>query len=154
MARGLRRTAPVHRVLGSATGGWGTEIDHIGVAVRDLEEAERRWLPLLGAPEGPREAVPSQKVRVRFLSAGSSHVELLEPLSPDSPIARFLESRGEGFHHVAFRVPSVDMALAELKGQGKRVIDEAGRLGARGRRIGFAHPSAFGGVLVEFVEPP
>jgi methylmalonyl-CoA/ethylmalonyl-CoA epimerase len=130
------------------------EVDHVGIAVRNLDEAERRWSPLLGAPEGAPEAVPSQKVRVLFLSAGGSHVELLEPLSADSTLARYLESRGEGFHHVAFRVPSVDQALADLKASGRRVVDEQGRPGARGRRVGFAHPSAFGGVLVEFVEAP
>lgn len=130
------------------------EIDHIGIAVKEIAEAERRWAPLLGVAEGPAEEVPTQKVRVRFLNAGGSHVELLEPLSPESTIARFLEARGEGFHHVAFRVPSVDRTLAELKSSGRRVIDEVGRPGARGRRIGFAHPSAFGGVLVEFVQSP
>ncbi len=130
------------------------DVDHLGIAVRNLAEAERRWSPLLGAPEGDPEDVPAQKVRVLFLSAGGSHVELLEPLSPDSTLARYLEARGEGFHHVAFRVPSVDRALADLKVSGRRVVDEQGRPGARGRRVGFAHPSAFGGVLVEFVEAP
>lgn len=130
------------------------DIDHVGIAVRNLSEGEHRWGPLLGRPDGPPEEVPAQKVKVLFLSAGPSHVELLEPLSPDSPIARFLETRGEGFHHVAFHVPSVDEALGRLRAEGRRVVDERARPGARGRRVGFAHPSAFGGVLVEFVEGP
>ena len=128
------------------------EVDHVGIAVRNLAEATERWSLLLGGPEAPPEEVPAQKVRVVFLSAGASRVELLEPLTPDSPIAKFLDSRGEGFHHVAFHVPSVDRSLAELKAAGRRVVDVHGRPGARGHRVGFAHPSAFGGVLVEFVE--
>lgn len=130
------------------------EIDHIGIAVRDLAEAQDRWKALLGVADGPPESVPSQKVRVVFLNAGTSHVELLEPMSTDSTIARFIEARGEGIHHIAYRVPSVDRALEELKASGRRVVDEHGRPGARGHRVGFAHPSSFGGVLVEFVEAP
>ena len=129
-------------------------IDHIGVAVSALPAAIARWSALLGPPVAPPEEVPSQQVRVAFLAAGRSHVELLEPTGPESPVARFLAGRGEGFHHVAFAVPSVDAALAALIGRGERVVDRAGRPGARGRRVGFAHPAAFGGVLVEFVEGP
>ncbi|HTT16593.1 MAG TPA: methylmalonyl-CoA epimerase [Thermoplasmata archaeon] len=128
------------------------ELDHLGVAVPRLGEALARWAPILGEPEAPPEEVVSQGVRVVFLTAGSAHVELLEPTSPESPVGRFLERRGEGLHHVAFRVPSVDAALAEIAGRGERVVDRVGRPGSRGRRVGFAHPSAFGGVLVEFVE--
>ncbi len=130
------------------------EVDHVGVAVRDLARAAELWRPLLGAAEGDPEEVPTQGVRVAFFRAGASHVELLEPTRPDSAVGRFLERRGEGVHHVAFRVPSVDEALAELVRRGERVVDSASRPGARGRRVGFAHPSAFGGVLVEFVEGP
>ncbi|EQD34511.1 methylmalonyl-CoA epimerase [mine drainage metagenome] len=93
-------------------------------------------------------------MRVVFAPLGGTHIELLEPTSPDSPIARFVESRGEGFHHVAFHVESVDTELAQLVASGRRVVDARARPGARGRRVGFAHPSAFGGVLVEFVEDP
>ncbi|HTW55655.1 MAG TPA: methylmalonyl-CoA epimerase [Thermoplasmata archaeon] len=132
----------------------GPPVDHIGVAVHDLTAALARWTPLLGPPDGPPEVVPSQRVKVAFLAAGGSHVELLEPTSDDSPIARFLASRGDGIHHLAFTVPSVDRALAEVVARGDRVVDAVGRPGARGRRVGFAHPSAFGGVLVEFVEGP
>ena len=130
------------------------QVDHIGIAVRDLRDAERRWSSFLGPVEGPAEEVPSQKVRVLFLRAGSSHIELLESVGSDSPLARFIALRGEGLHHVALQVPSVDRALATLLERGERVVDTAGRPGARGRRVGFAHPSAFGGVLVEFVEEP
>jgi methylmalonyl-CoA epimerase len=127
-------------------------IDHIGIAVADLPSAIARWSALLGAPAEPPEAVPSQRVRVAFLAAGTSHIELLEPTDPESAVGRFLAARGEGIHHLAFSVPSVDAALAAHLQRGERVVDRAGRPGARGRRVGFAHPSAFGGVLVEYVE--
>ncbi len=130
------------------------QVDHVGIAVGDLASALDRWRPLLGEPESPPEVVATQSVRVAFLRAGETHIELLEPTSPDSPVGRFLASRGEGTHHLAFRVPSVDAALAEVVERGGRVVDRIGRMGARGRRVGFAHPTAFGGVLVEFVEAP
>ena len=128
------------------------ELDHLGVAVGRLDQPSERWAALLGAPDGPPEEVPSQGVRVAFFRAGEAHVELLEPTRPESAVARFLARNGEGLHHVAFRVPNVDRALAELAGRGGRLVDSVGRPGARGRRVGFAHPSAFDGVLVEFVE--
>lgn len=128
------------------------EIDHLGVAVRSLATATPIYEATLGVRASPVEAVESQRVRVQFLSAGGSHIELLEPTQPDSAVGKFLEQRGEGMHHVAFRVPSVDAALAALAARGLRVIDRVGRTGARGRRVGFAHPSSHQGVLVEFVE--
>ncbi|HTT73771.1 MAG TPA: methylmalonyl-CoA epimerase [Thermoplasmata archaeon] len=130
------------------------ELDHVGVAVTDLAAALARWVPRLGTSASPPELVPSNRVRVAFLEAGGAHVELIEPTAPDSPVAKFLAARGEGVHHLAFRVPSVDAALAELAARGDRVVDRTARPGARGRRVGFAHPSAFGGVLVEYVEGP
>jgi methylmalonyl-CoA epimerase len=130
------------------------QLDHVGIAVADLANAVKRWRPILGPPSSEPEEVPSNRVRVTFLEAGEPHLELLEPTDPDSPVARFLASRGEGLHHLAFCVPSVDRALEELVRRGERVVDRTGRPGARGRRVGFAHPSAFGGVLVEFVEVP
>jgi len=130
------------------------KLDHVGIAVPRLDEAIERWRPLVGAPSAPAEEVPSNRVRVAFVSVGETHVELLEPLDAASPVARFLETRGPGVHHLAFSVPSVDRALAEVRDRGGRLVDEHGRPGARGRRVGFAHPSAFGGVLVEFVEGP
>lgn len=128
------------------------EVDHLGIAVRSLSQATPKWAALLHTSASPPEEVPSQRVRVSFLEAGSAHVELLEPTSPESAVGRFLASRGEGMHHIAFAVTSVDRELAALLHRGERVIDREGRPGARGRVVGFAHPSAFGGVLVEFVE--
>ncbi len=130
------------------------QLDHVGIAVPDLAAALAAWGPLIGAPDGPPEVVPSNRVRVAFVDVGGTHVELLEPTEPTSPVARFLESRGPGVHHLAFHVPSVDAALAGVRERGGRLVDERARPGARGRRVGFAHPSAFGGVLVEFVEGP
>ena len=129
-------------------------LDHVGIAVPDLTVALEQWRPLIGAPESPPEVVPSNRVRVAFLVVGGTHVELLEPTEPESPVAKFLASRGPGVHHLAFRVPSVDRALQEVRDRGGRTVDPNARAGARGRRVGFAHPSAFGGVLVEFVEGP
>jgi methylmalonyl-CoA epimerase len=130
------------------------QLDHVGIAVPNLANALEQWRPLVGAPESPPEEVPSNRVRVAFVAVGDTHVELLEPLEPGSPIAKFLDSRGPGVHHLAFHVPSVASALADVKARGGRLVDESPRPGARGRRVGFAHPSAFGGVLVEFVEGP
>jgi methylmalonyl-CoA/ethylmalonyl-CoA epimerase len=130
------------------------ELDHVGIAVPNLAAALEQWRPLVGGPWSPPEEVPSNRVRVAFLSVGDTHIELLEPLEPGSPVAKFLESRGPGVHHLAFAVPSVEAALRDVRERGGRLVDEHPRPGARGRRVGFAHPSAFGGVLVEFVEGP
>ncbi len=130
------------------------QLDHVGIAVGDLKRATERWQLLLGGSASAPEEVPSNGVRVCFLAAGATHIELLEPLGPESTIAKFLEKRGEGIHHLAFAVTNVDRTLAELAARGERVIDRTGRPGSRGRRVGFAHPAAFGGVLVEFVEVP
>ena len=127
-------------------------VDHVGIAVRQIADALPRWEALLGPPATVPEEIESQKVRVVFLGGKGTKVELLEPTAPDSPIARFLERRGEGLHHVAFEVPDVTSELAKLRHRGLRVVDERARVGARGHRVGFAHPSAFGGILVEFVE--
>jgi methylmalonyl-CoA/ethylmalonyl-CoA epimerase len=128
------------------------QFDHLGIAVRSLADTVPKWEKLLGAAASRPEEVASQRVRVSFVEAGASHIELLEPTSADSAVAKFLVSRGEGMHHVAFAVPSVNDQLAGLIQRGDRVVDREGRPGARGRTVGFAHPSAFGGVLVEFVE--
>jgi methylmalonyl-CoA/ethylmalonyl-CoA epimerase len=128
------------------------ELDHVGIAVPSLAEALTDWRPLAGEPDSGPEEVPSNRVRVVFLSVGGTHIELLEPTDPASPVGRFLEHRGPGVHHLAFRVPSVERALAEVEARGGKLVDRSARAGARGRRVGFAHPSAFGGVLVEFVE--
>jgi len=128
------------------------KLDHVGIVVASVPESIERWRPVLGSPKSPPEEVPGGGVRVAFLSAGETHVELVEPVGPQSPVSKFLASRGGGIHHIAFAVPDVDAALNEVVARGGRVIDRVGRPGARGRRIGFAHPSAFAGVLVEFVE--
>ncbi|HYA70033.1 MAG TPA: methylmalonyl-CoA epimerase [Thermoplasmata archaeon] len=128
------------------------KLDHVGIVVASIPEALERWRPILGAPEAPPEEVPGGGVRVAFLTAGEPHVELVEPTGPDSPVSKFLASRGGGIHHLAFAVPDVDAALAEVARRGGRLLDTKGRPGARGRRVGFCHPAAFGGVLVEYVE--
>jgi methylmalonyl-CoA epimerase len=128
------------------------KLDHVGIVVARLSDAVARWEPILGPPEAPPEEVPGSFVRVVFLSVGDTHLELVEPIGLTSPVSKFLAKRGEGIHHVAFRVNSVDEALADVRARGGQVIDQSWRPGARGHRVGFAHPSAFGGILVEFVE--
>ncbi len=127
-------------------------LDHVGIAVRDLAEAIPRWERTIGVRASPPEEVSPQRVRVCFLPVGDSHLELLEPTAPESTVARFLEKRGEGLHHVAFAVPDLRARLDELRLEKVRLIDENPRRGARGRWVAFAHPSHFGGVLTEFVE--
>ncbi|HZY70812.1 MAG TPA: methylmalonyl-CoA epimerase [Thermoplasmata archaeon] len=129
-------------------------LDHVGVAVARIADALALWEPVLGVRAGPVEEVPSQKVRVAFLDASGTHIELLEPTDPESAVGRFLAARGPGLHHVAFAVPSVDAALATAAERGQRLIDRVGRPGARGRRVGFVHPASMAGTLVEFVEGP
>jgi methylmalonyl-CoA epimerase len=130
------------------------KIDHLGIAVASLADALALWEPALGVTGSPPEVVEGQKVRVSFLEAGDSHLELLEPTDPSSAVGRFLADRGGGLHHVAFHVPSVDTTLRALAARGYRLLDTVSRPGARGRRVGFVHPKSFGGVLVEFVEGP
>lgn len=128
------------------------KIDHVGIAVRKLDEHIATWQKALGVAGSPPEIVESQRVRVSFLEVGESHLELLEPTTPDSPIAKFLEKRGEGIHHVALEVSNLAETLHHLKETGVRLIDEKPRKGARGRLVAFAHPSSFGSVLTEFVQ--
>lgn len=129
-------------------------VDHLGIAVSDLAAALPAWESTLGVRAAPPEPVPTQRVRVAFLDAGNTHLELLEPTDPESAVGRFLAQRGEGLHHVAFEVPDVTAALAGVEAHGGRLVDRAARPGARGRLVGFAHPSAHHGVLVEFVQRP
>jgi methylmalonyl-CoA/ethylmalonyl-CoA epimerase len=131
-----------------------TDIDHVGIAVRDLDAAVDRYRSAFGLEAAHRETVESQGVEAVFLPVGGSAVELLAALSPDTAVGRFLDKRGEGIHHVAYRVADVDAALARLREDGVPLIDQAPRPGSRGTRIAFAHPSGFGGVLVELVELP
>lgn len=130
----------------------GPPVDHIGIAVSSLIEVVPLWEQALGTVASPAEEVPSQRVRVRFLSAGDTHLEFLEPTSPDAAIAKFLEKRGPGLHHVAFHVIDLRGKLEELARQGIRLIDATPRPGARGRLVAFAHPSSLGGVLTEYVQ--
>jgi len=127
-------------------------VDHLGVAVPDLADAADRWERLLGTEASPPEAVADQGVRVAFLAAGATHVELLEPTDPETPVGRFLARRGPGLHHICFAVDDLDEALAHLARSGARLIDRSPRRGAGGARIAFLHPSALGGVLVELRE--
>jgi methylmalonyl-CoA epimerase len=130
------------------------QIDHIGIATHSLEECRRWWQDGLSMPAAAVEAVPSQQVRVQFLGAGHVRVELIEPQSDASPLAKSLGTRGPGLHHVAIRVEDLDGRLAELTARGVRLIDRSARPGAHGTRVAFIHPSATGGVLVELVEHP
>jgi methylmalonyl-CoA epimerase len=129
-------------------------IDHIGVAVADLDAAIAIHRDTYGMPLVHRETVADQGVEAALLDVGDSHVELLAPLSPETPVGRFLEKRGPGLHHVAYRVDDVAAALDELRAAGLRLIDEEPRTGIRGSRVAFLHPSASGGVLTELVQLP
>ena len=124
-------------------------LDHVGIAVGDIHASLDFFRDALGLDVDAPEDVPAQRVRVTFLPAGEASLELLEPTAPDSPVARYLSTRGAGMHHVAFRVEDIRAALAELKARGVRLIDEAPRPGAHGSLVAFIHPSAAGGVLVE-----
>jgi len=127
-------------------------IDHIGVAVKDLNQAAKFYTDILGIAKQEEEVVAEQKVRVAFLPITDSEVELLESTEPDGPIARFIENRGEGIQHIAFRVENIEEALEELKEKGIRLIDQHPRKGAGGARIAFIHPKETNGVLVELCE--
>jgi len=129
-------------------------LDHLGIAVRSLETSLKFYRDLLGLEvQGPEE-VAGEGVRIAFLPVGESTIELLEPIGPDSSIARFLAKRGEGIHHVCLRVPRIDEALAALRGKGAEIIEPAPRIGAGGRKVAFIHPRSTGGVLLELVESP
>lgn len=128
------------------------KISHIGIAVKDLEAATAFYRDVLGLPLQGVEEVAEQKVRVAMFPVGESRVELLGATAPDSPIARFLEKKGEGIQHLAFAVPDIEAALAALKARGVALIDETPRLGAGGHRIAFLHPKSTGGVLIELTQ--
>ena len=129
-----------------------TVVDHIGVAVKDLQKALAFWENSLGIPCVRVEEVTEQKVRTAFLPVGDTEIELLEPTSDESPVAKFLEKKGEGIHHIALRVENLEAALEDLKAQGVQLIDTTPRYGAGGARIAFVHPKATGGVLLELSE--
>ena len=126
-----------------------TIIDHVGIAVKSIDGALKFWEATLGIKCTDLEEVAEQKVKTAFLPLKDSEVELLEPTADDSPVAKFMEKKGEGIHHLAIRVDDLEKALSELKEKGVRLIDEKPRRGAGGAKIAFIHPSATGGVLLE-----
>ena len=128
------------------------KIDHLGIAVNSINEGKNFWTDVLGLEFEGTETVEEQKVTTAFFPVGESEVELLESTSPDGPIAKYLEKKGAGLQHVAFRVLNLESALQELKDKGVRLIDEKPRHGAGGAKIAFLHPKATGGVLVELCE--
>ena len=127
-------------------------VAHIGIAVRDLEEALRLYHETLGLPLHGRESVASDGVNVAFLPVGDTELELLEATDPASPVARFIEKRGEGIHHIALEVDDVTKTLKNLRDHGYRLIDEEPRTGAGGVRVAFVHPRSTSGVLIELCE--
>jgi methylmalonyl-CoA epimerase len=127
-------------------------LDHIGIAVSDIEEALAFYRDALGLEIEAPEDVPSQRVRAHFIPAGESALELLEATADDSPIAKYLQKRGPGLHHITLRVDDIRAALAQLKARGVRLIDEAPRPGAQGSLVAFIHPSSAQGVLVELTQ--
>ena len=128
------------------------KVDHIGIAVKSLEKTLSFYTDVLNLPLVGIEEVDTQKVRVAFLQAGSTKLELLEPTSEESTIAKFIEKRGEGIHHVALGVDSIEERIREIKEQGIRMIDEQSRPGAGGANIAFMHPKSTSGVLFELCE--
>ena len=128
------------------------KIDHLGIAVNSIDQGKNFWTDILGLEFEGTETVEAQKVTTAFFPVSESEVELLESTSPDGPIARYLEKKGEGIQHVAFRVADIEAALQELKEKGVRLIDEKPRKGAGGAKIAFLHPKSTHGVLVELCE--
>jgi len=129
-----------------------TKVDHIGIAVKSINETLKFYEGALGIKCIGQEVVEDQKVKTAFLPVGDTEVELLESTTDDGTIAKFIEKKGEGIHHLAFRVDNIEKALEELKAQGIRLIDEVPRLGAGGAKIAFIHPKSTNGVLVEISE--
>jgi methylmalonyl-CoA epimerase len=128
-------------------------IDHIGVAVTDLDAAVALYGGSFDMAEQHRETVEEQGVEAILLEVGEGHIELIKPLGPDTGVAKFIERNGEGMHHVAYQVDDIDAALEQVREAGLRLIDEKPRTGIRGSRVAFLHPKSTGGVLTEIVEP-
>jgi methylmalonyl-CoA epimerase len=128
-------------------------IDHVGVAVEEIESSLSLWRDRFELEVAHREVVPDQGVEAVLLDIGEGHVELLAPLEEESPVGRFLRKRGPGLHHVAFEVSDIEATLAVLREAGLRLIDEHPRTGIRDSRVAFVHPSATGGVLTEIIQP-
>jgi methylmalonyl-CoA/ethylmalonyl-CoA epimerase len=130
-----------------------SRIDHIGVAVEDLDAAIALYDSSLDMALVHRETVEAQGVEAVLLDIGENHVELLKPLGPDTPVGKFLAKKGPGLHHVAYQTTDIEAALEALKGAGMRLIDESPRTGIRNSRVAFVHPASSGGVLTEIVQP-
>ena len=128
------------------------KLDHIGIAVKDLQESLKFYEEILGLKCEGTEVVEEQKVRVAFLPVGDTEVELLESTDEEGPIAKFIEKKGEGIQHLAFRVDNIEAAIEEMKEKGVKMIDEKPRYGAGGARIAFCHPKSTNGILVELSE--
>ena len=127
-------------------------VDHIGIAVKDIEQAKKFYTEFLGMKALGEEVVEEQKVKVCFIPCGDSEIELLESTSPDGPIAKHSEKKGEGIQHIALRVDNIEAAIADLMAKGVRMIDEKPRYGAGGAKIAFVHPKSTGGILLEISE--
>jgi methylmalonyl-CoA/ethylmalonyl-CoA epimerase len=128
------------------------KIDHLGIAVNSIDSGKDFWSGVLGLDFEGAETVAEQKVTTAFFPVGESEVELLESTAPDGPVAKYIEKRGQGIQHVAFRVENIDEALVELKEKGVQLIDQQPRIGAGGAKIAFLHPKATNGVLVELCQ--
>jgi methylmalonyl-CoA/ethylmalonyl-CoA epimerase len=128
------------------------KIDHIGIAVKNLEETLEFYTEVLGLEVQGTEVVEEQKVKVAFLPVGDTEVELLESTDPEGPIAKFIERNGEGVQHIAFKVENIEEAIAAMKAKGMRMIDETPRYGAGGAKIAFVHPKSSHRVLVELTQ--
>ena len=129
----------------------GAVLDHIGIAVKQIEDALKTY-KLLGIVPGHREVVSDQGVELQMLPVGEARLELLQPMNADSPVSKFIQKKGEGLHHIALKVPDITAALESCREEGIRLIDNQPRLGAGGCMIAFVHPASTGGVLVELVE--
>jgi len=127
-------------------------LDHVAIAVTDLDEAIERYRSRYRVEPLYREVVEEQGVEEAMIPVGGSYIQLLQPLGPDTPVGKFLERRGEGLHHVAYAVPDIDAALEHLAAEGAEMIDSTPRIGGRGARIAFVHPRGGNGVLTELVE--
>ncbi len=127
-------------------------LDHVAIAVHDLDAALAEYSRLYGSEPLHREVVGEQGVEEAMIAVGGSHVQLLQPLDAESPVGRFLSTRGEGLHHIALAVADIDAALRHLESEGARLIDREPRIGGRGAKIAFVHPIQFAGTLVELVE--
>ena len=130
----------------------GFKLDHIGVAVKDIQASLDFYQKAMGLTLLGEEEVPSEKVKTAFLDTGECHLELLEPTSDDSPIAKFIEKRGPGVHHICLKVENIEAVMAQLKASGAKLINETPKIGAGNKKVAFIHPKSTGGVLLELSE--